>query len=242
MMKSVIIAAALLAAGSVNAATVTQWNFNSATPDANTATGSTAPSIGSGTLSLIGGVTATFASGSASGGSSDTASSADNTAYNLTAFAAQGAGDKTRGIQFNVSTLGFQNVSVNYDLRHSNTSSSWEQFQYSLNGTTFTDFTTFNATTGDTWFNNRTVDLSSIAGANNNASFAFRVLETFAPGTSTYTASTAGSTYGTTSTWRFDMATVSGTAVAPVPEPTTYAMMLLGLGFMGLVARRKLSA
>ncbi|MBC7786758.1 MAG: PEP-CTERM sorting domain-containing protein [Methylophilaceae bacterium] len=38
------------------------------------------------------------------------------------------------------------------------------------------------------------------------------------------------------------MATVSGTALAPVPEPTTYAMMLLGLGFMGLVARRKLNA
>lgn len=239
MMKSAIIAAALLAAGSVNAATVTQWNFNSTTPDANLATGSTAPSIGSGLLSLIGGTTATFASGSANLGSSDTAASTDNTAYNLSTFAAQGTGDKTRGIQFNVSTVGFENVSVNYDLRHSNTSSSWEQFQYSLDGTTFSDFTVFNASAGDTWFNNRTVDLSSIAGASNNASFAFRVLEAFAPNTASYTASNPTSTYGTTSTWRFDMTTVSGTAVAPVPEPTTYAMMLLGLGFMGLVARRK---
>ncbi|MBC7786757.1 MAG: hypothetical protein H7Z18_04720 [Methylophilaceae bacterium] len=60
MMISVIIVAALLAAGSVNAATVTQWSLNSATPDSHLATGSTAPSIGSGALSLIGGVTATF--------------------------------------------------------------------------------------------------------------------------------------------------------------------------------------
>lgn len=125
---------------------------------------------------------------------------------------------------------------MSYDLRLSNTNSSWQQFQYSLDGITFTDFTTFNATTVNTWFNNRTVNLSSIAGSSNNANFAFRVLETFALGISAYTAST------TTSTWRFDMATVSGTALAPVPEPTTYAMMLLGLGFMGLVARRKLNA
>ena len=31
----------------------------------------------------------------------------------------------------------------------------------------------------------------------------------------------------------------STTAIAPIPEADTWAMMLLGLGFMGFVARRK---
>jgi hypothetical protein len=52
-------------------ATSTQWYFNSTTPDANTGTGSTSPSIGSGLFALVGGTTSTFASSDANGGSTD---------------------------------------------------------------------------------------------------------------------------------------------------------------------------
>ncbi len=140
-------------------------------------------------------------------------------------------------MQFNVSTLGFEDILVSYDLRHSNTSSRYEQFQYSLDGTNFVDFALFDGNAGDTWFNNRTIDLSSIAGADNNASFAFRVVAAFAPNTSAYAASS--STYAGTGTWRFDMVTASGAAVAAVPEPETYALLVAGLGFVGFSARRK---
>jgi len=230
--------AAAFAAGNAQAVVVTQWNFNSATPDGNTGTGTILPAIGTGTASLVGGVTATFASGDASGGSSDSATG-DDSGWNTTNYTPQGTGNKTRGAQFSVSTVGFQNVVVSYDLRHSNTSSRYEQFQYSTDGLNFVDFMSFDGNAGDAWFNGRSVDLSGVAGVNNNANFAFRVVSAFAPSTTAYAASNPTSTYGTSGTWRFDMVTVSA---APVPEAETYAMMLAGLGLVGFMAARRRKA
>lgn len=227
---------ALAYASSAHAIVVTQWNFNSTTPDASTSTGTTSPAIGAGSALLVGGTTATFASGDASGGSSDPAVG-DDSGWNTTNYAAQGTGDKTRGAYFAVSTVGYNNVVVSYDLRHSNTSSRYEQFQYSVDGLNFVDFAQFDGNAGDTWFNGRTVDLSSIVGVENNGNFTFRVLASFAPGSSVYVASNPISSYGTSGTWRFDSVTVSA---APVPEAETYAMMLAGLGLVGvMVARRR---
>ncbi|MCA1925195.1 MAG: FxDxF family PEP-CTERM protein [Thiobacillus sp.] len=230
--------AAAFAAGNAQAIVVTQWNFNSPTPDGNTGTGTLLPAIGTGTASLVGGVTATFASGDASGGSSDPATG-DDSGWNTSTYAAQGTGDKTRGVQFNVSTVGFNNVVINYDLRHSNTSSRYEQFQYSTDGVNFVDFAQFDGNAGDTWFNGRSVDLSGVASVNNNANFAFRVVSTFAPSTSGYVASNPSSSYSTSGTWRFDMVTLNA---APVPEAETYAMMLAGLGLVGFMAARRRKA
>ena len=238
-MNKTVFAASLLAAfayaSSAQAVVVTQWNFNSKPADTSTSSGLTTPSIGSGTASLVGGTTATFASGDASGGSSDPAT-VDDSAWNTTTYAAQSTGNKTRGAQFAISTAGFKDVVVSYDLRHSNTSSRYEQFQYSLNGVNFVDFASFDGNAGDTWFNARTVDLSALAGVNNNANFAFRVVETFAPSTGAYAASNSTSAYGTTGTWRFDMVTLNA---APIPEAETYAMMLAGLGLVGFMAARR---
>jgi len=72
---------------------ITQWTFNSSTPDGNTATGTTDPAIGSGTASLVGGTTATFASGDAGTGSSDPATG-DDSAWNTTTYAPQGTQDR----------------------------------------------------------------------------------------------------------------------------------------------------
>jgi hypothetical protein len=229
-LTSLLLAVALTSASSASAATITQWNFNSVAPDNNIATGTAAPSTGTGAILLIGGVTSpSFNSGV---GSSDLA--ADNSGYQTTNYAAQGTGNKTAGIRFNVSTVGFSSISFTYDLRHSNTSSQYEQVQYSLNGTTFFDIgSLFNGNLGDTWFNGRSIDLSSIAGASNNANFALRVVAAFAPSTTTYTASSPTGTYGTTGTWRFDQVTVSGTAV---PEPSA-AAGLFSLGLVGGASR-----
>jgi hypothetical protein len=236
MFRKTAIALLLAAAGThAHADVVAQWNFNSIPADGNTATGTLIPFVGVGTASRIGGIAGSFASGDATGGSSDPATG-DDSGWQTTTYAAQGTGDKTRGVQFAVSTVGFSDVVINYDLRHSNTSSRYELVQYSLDGANFIDFLTFDGDAGDKWFNGRTVDLSSIAGADNNADFALRVVATFAPGTSAYAASSATGTYGTAGTWRFDMVTVSA---APVPEPETYALMLAGLGLIGVAARRR---
>ena len=227
-------ASAALLSVSAHAVVVTQWNFNSAPPDASSATGSTVASIGTGTAALVGGATAAFASGT---GSTDPAV-ADNTGWNTSTYAAQGTGDKTRGVSFAVSTLGYNGVSISWDQRHSNTASKHVQFQYSLDGTSFTDFgAAFEASLGgDQWYLNRSVDLSGVTGVNNNANFTFRIVSTFAPTTSTYIASTTGSNYATTGTLRYDMVTLNATLV---PEPGTYAMLLAGLAAVGFLKRRR---
>lgn len=191
---------------------ITQWNFNSVTPDANTGTGSSIPSTGSGTLTNLSTVTSTFAIGTNNGGSTDPAPAADNSGYNTTSYAAQGDGNKTTGIQFAVSTVGRQNIVLSYDLRHSNTSSRYELVQYTTDITATTpvwiDAQTFDGNAGDTWFNNRTVNLGGVTALNNNPNAGFRIVSVFAPTTSAYAPSNNGSTYGGGGTWRFDMVTV----------------------------------
>jgi hypothetical protein len=216
--------------------TLGQWNFNSLIPDNNTSSGTTLPSIGAGTASLVGGTTGSFSSGTANGGSSDPAAT-DNSGWQTTGYAAQGA--DARGVQFLVSTVGWQDIVLSYDLRHSNTSSRFESVWITLDGgTSFSQVASFDGNAGDTWFKQRTVDLSAISGADDNAGFGFRVLQTGDPqasGTS-YLASSAGSSYASTGTWRFDMVTVN--ALAPVPEPGALALFAAGLGVVGSAGRR----
>lgn len=234
--KTFVATAALLIAGGTHAATLTQWNFNSVPADTATVTGSTVASTGAGTASLVGGATATFASGSTNGGSSDPVT-IDDTGWNLSTFAAQGAGNKTRGAQFLVSTAGWQDITISYDLRHSNTASAHEAVQITLDGgATFADVASFVGNTGDTWFNGRSVDLSALSAADDNPLFGFRVLASFGPAGS-YVASSPINAYATAGTWRFDMVTLS--AVSPVPEPGSLAMLLAGLGVFSLRKRMR---
>ena len=71
--------------GSAQAATLAQWNFNTFSPDANPATGTLIPNIGTGTASRVGGTTGTFATAEDGGGSTDPLigddSSLDTTTY-----------------------------------------------------------------------------------------------------------------------------------------------------------------
>ncbi|HOZ52819.1 MAG TPA: choice-of-anchor I family protein [Chitinophagaceae bacterium] len=211
--------------------TFVEWNFNSTPPDGSNSTGSTLPSVGAGTFTTIGGITQSFSSGSANGGSSDPALT-DNTGLQTTTFAAQGTNNNSCGIQFQASTLGYQNIILNYDLRHSNTSSRYEQVQYTLDITATTpvwvDATTFDGNVGDTWFKNRTIDLSAVTSLNNNPNAAFRVVSTFGPSTSVYAATGASSSYASSGTWRFDMVEVKGQSfgadiIPPIAQTYLYS-------------------
>ena len=194
--------------------TITQWNFNSSPADGNTGTGTTIPSTGSGTLTAISPVTSSFSSGAAGTGSSDPAPAADNSGYQTTNYAAQGIGDKSSGIQFALSTIGFTSLIVSYDLRHSNSSSRYELLQYTTDITAATpvwiDAQLFDGNAGDTWFNNRSFNLASVTALNNNPNAGFRVVATFVPSTTAYAGSATA--YAPTGTWRFDMVTVKGTS------------------------------
>ena len=230
----------LVAAAAVPAAagTIAQWNFNSQPSDSSATTGTTVASTGTGSISLVGGTTATFASGDANGGSTDpiTGTPTNDSGWNISTFAAATAGNKTRGIQIQVSTLGLKDIALSWDQRHSNTSARHVQVQYSTDGSSFTDFgAAFVGTAGDTWFNNRSVDFSTVSALNNVASVYFRIVAAFAPGGSSYVASANGSTYGSAGTWRFDMVTVSGTAIPPVTVVPLPSAILAGAALMGML-------
>src|SRR5262249_15843289 len=112
------------------AATIAQWNFNSVPPDSSTSTATIVPSTGTGTASLVGGTTATYTTGS----TNDPAASADDSGWNTKSYPSEVTGNKTAGLQFNVSTLGYSNIVVRWDQRVSSSASKYYRFQYSTDG------------------------------------------------------------------------------------------------------------
>ena len=228
----------LCTAASCPAVVISQWNFNGTTATAVPGgTSAPTPSTGSGTASLVGGTSSpSFNSASADGGSSDPVlTTPADYAWQTSSYPAATVGNETAGVQFAVSTVGYENIVISYDLRHSNSASRYEAVQYSIDGTNFTTIQYFTGAAGDTWFNNRTVDLSAIPAVNNNPNFTIRIVaafETAATGTGLAGYRESQSAYATTGSWRFDMVTINS-----VPEPSA---SLLGLmGGAALLRRRR---
>jgi MYXO-CTERM domain-containing protein len=168
-----------------------------------------APSLGAGTLGTVGGATgATF---NQAAGSSDPVQ--PGFGWQTSGYPSQGAASGTAGIEIGVSTVGYEN-----------------------GGLTFDALDVFETNVGSTWFNNRTADLSAIAGAADNPLLVLRLVSIFAPGTSAYQATDGASTYGGGTT-RFDMITIEGTP-STVPAPAAPALLALA-GVAGGRRRRR---
>lgn len=237
-LRSIALAALLAATFSAQADTVALWDFNTYSCSSScTTTPKATQTANGGSLSTVGGVTFSSAAGSGTG-----------SAFNTTTYAAQGAGNLTRGIQFMIDTSGYTDLVLTFAQRNSNTASAWTMLQYTVDGSSWVNATTFQmpAASATTFVNGLTYDFTSIVGANDNANFGIRFLTTFAPGTSAYAPTAAGQTYATSGTIRYDNVLLSGDALpdvpvdpAPIPEPQTYALMLAGLAAVGLMARRR---
>jgi hypothetical protein len=214
--STLAVALATALGSSALADVITQWNFEAQTLNAST---------GTGLASLVGGTTSTFATGFAGTGTF---------AMNTTNYAAQSTGDRTRGVQFNGSTAGYDSITLAWNERHSNTSANTVAVFATTDGTNWTEVQVFTFTpaatgTGDTWYQ-RSVTLG--ASYANAANFGFRVLAAFNPGSSGYLASRSTSSYGASGTLRFDDVTISGNLV---PAPGAAALV----GLAGLIARRR---
>ena len=198
---------------------IAQWDFNSVPPNGTPTNGTTIPSIGTGTASLVTALTPSFAGGS----TTDPASAGtDNSGWNTTGYPAASSGNKTAGVRFDVSTLGRQNLTVRWDQRVSNTGSKYSRLQYTTNGSSFIDFPTSVAVVTATVFEAHTNNLSALPGVNNNASFGFRIVNEFestaiGSGASAYAG--ASSAYATGGTTRFDMVTLFGDAITVSNPP-----------------------
>jgi hypothetical protein len=229
---SVTSAGAVLSIVSTEPVVMAQWNFNSSTPDGTTTTGTTTPSIGAGTASLVGGTTSTFATGDTA---LDPAGSTDNSGWNTATYPAATANNKTAGVQFNVNTTDRQAITISWSERHSDTGSKYVRLQYSTNGSSFIDYpTSFSVATGGA-YEAKSASLAGYPGVNNNSNFAFRVVSEFEStavgGSTNYVPATSGKTYGPAGTIRFDMLTVSGSALGITTNPPAAPAILSAPSF-----------
>jgi hypothetical protein len=205
------------------------WNFN----DSNTVVDG---GVNGGTVALVGGTTASFASGSPLDGP-------QNQGYNTTTYATQGQGNLTRGVQFNTPTTGYMNVTVQFDVRWSNTASKYLRFQYTYDGVNWINGPQLVAGAGDQWYSQGpgagsrfSYSFFADTNADNNPNFAFRILAEFAPGTNSYFGARDNNAqgYSPSGTLRYDLVEVRGEVV---PEPAS--MVALGVGLAGLVGLRR---
>jgi hypothetical protein len=206
-----------------HADTLALWNFNSLVSDTNVATGVSTPSLGLGTASLVGNTSATFATGS----TNDPAPSNDNSGWNTASYPAQNASNKLAGVQFKISTLGYSNIVVRWDLKVSGSGSKYYRLQYSSDGTSFTDYpiavTNQVVSSTGSYSEAQTNSLAAFPAVNDNPNFTVRMVSEFeysatASGTNGYVTTSGTNAYTGSGTVRYDMVTISGT---PVPGANT---------------------
>lgn len=246
MLRQITTTALLLVATcSASADTIiTQWNFNGVPPDTSAATGTVSPNIGSGTISRVG-VSFTnpqFFSGDTVGGSSDPvfanpSTNTNDSALGITGFATTGpTANKARGIEFTVSTLGMENIKINWDQRNSEAAANTVVLQYLDSSSAYVDAGSFSFTNAN-WRNALSVNLSAVSAVANNAAATFRLVAAYPSGGNAFVGTV--NTYATTGTWRFDMLTVSGTAIPPVTIVPLPPAALAGLSLMACLPLAK---
>jgi hypothetical protein len=185
------------------------WNFNNT--NAPSTTNSPAPSAGVGSAMLLGDLEASFSSGSPTDPGS--VSGSTNAGWHTSSYPSQGTSNKTAGVEFRVSTIGYRRILVTWQQRNTSTASRYARFQYTIDGTSFVDHDVF-ASQEDSVFFQFANDLSAVSGVANNPNFGLRILtewESTATGsTNNVYRPTTASSYSSAGTIRFDMINVFG--------------------------------
>lgn len=228
---------ALLFSFSGRGSVIAKWTFNGSTPDANPDTGTTFDTTGASASAPVGGVTASI--GSVAAGASSDPEKGDNSQLRITRFPALAVGNKTAGVQFWVSTVGYKDIQLTWDQYNSATASRYWRVQYTTNGSTWIDHSVFANVTASTWIKGNAANFSGLPGVEDNPNFGFRLVAEF-EGTATpqgnqnYVAVKDGSNYSTAGTLWLDMMVLSGTAMAGPPANTPPAISELTNRTLGL--------
>ena len=223
--------------------TIALWNYNTitGTPPAPTA------DIGVGTSQVVGSLMlATAATGMDPiiNNGCGTQNGTNPGAWSFTAN--PGATNESSGVQYNVSTVGFQNILFTWDQRWSNTATNTIRVQYTLDGTTWTNFTMASA---NTTFCNGTIDngrfqnngvgdqyrrisvnFSAITGVNNNANFGVRILAAHYQTTTEFRQTSNATLVATAGTWRFDNVSFQGLADVSIASASNFAQYNENIG------------
>jgi hypothetical protein len=203
-----------------------RWDFNATN---SLATNAPISSVGSGTAALVNGTKGSFSGGSAS----DPAGAPGwaNSGWNTSTYGPPSAPNKSSGVQFNVSTLGYQSILLAWEQRHSDAASKYTRFQYSTDGSTFVDGDAFTMLAQNNSFVFYTSDLSGIPGVNNNPNFAFRIVsewESTATGNNNANYVGTVNSYDTGGTIRFDLMSVYGDPYGAVTAAPTTISNIIG--------------
>jgi hypothetical protein len=151
----------------------------------------------------------------------------------------------TQGAAFSANTTGYTNIHFNYDWFSTNQGVRDLQARVSTDGgSTWTSVGVLNTNIANDWKVNQSVDLSAIAGTDNNPNLLVELVSAYDP-TFSNAQYAAGTIYTNSNTgvigvynnnsgnWRFDNLAFTGVAV---PEPSS--MILCGLvGGLGIVRR-----
>ena len=223
--------------------TVAIWNYNTITG----APASPAADLGTGSSQVVGSmVVATAATGMdpVINNGCGTQNGLNPGAWAFTAT--PGATNESSGVQYTASTVGYQNIRFTWDQRWSNTATNTVRLQYTIDGTTWTNFTMTSANTtfcngsidngrfqnngvGDQ-YRRISVDFSSITGANNNANFGVRILAAHYQTTTEFRQTTNSTLIATGGTWRFDNVSFQGGANVSIASATNFAQYNESIG------------
>jgi hypothetical protein len=154
----------------------------------------------------------------------------------------------SQGVEFDVSTTGYSGIVLKFDWFTTNQGIRDMQVHYTSDGSTWNNAGGLLGAVPNGYINGNTVDFGAlgITSVNNDSAFGVRLVSAYDPAlTHSYaSASLSGSgavqVYNNNSgNWRFDMVTISGTALVPaVPEPSIPALAAIG-GIGLLMARRR---
>lgn len=205
------------------------WTFNSEPPDSDPLTGLDTPALGSGSALALG-VTPGFNLGSVS----DPASlGTDNSGWSTRDYAPQGTENKLRGVQFGVSTVGYQDVLLTWEQRHSARASRYVRLQYTTNGVDYLDDAVLDLGGQQNNFVFLWRSLAAAGGVNDNPNFGFRLVaefeDTAGGGTNAaYAPTDPTQSYGASGEIRFDMVNVFANPVGSVAPIQVQAISLSG--------------
>jgi len=218
------------------------WNYNSivGAPTTNNA------DLGVGTSSIVGSLVATTAATGMDPLINNGCGAQNGTNPGAWSFTATpGATNESSGVQYNVSTLGFQNIKFTWDQRWSNTSANTIRLKYTTDGTTWNDFvmtdqnTTycggvldagrFQNNAGD-FYRRISTDFVSIPAVNNNPNFAVRILAAHYQTSGQFRQATNPTLIATGGTWRFDNVIVDGGANASIAAANNFIQVSENIG------------